>query len=75
MTYPLRVAAVVRHIVERGVREGTFRPVDPLLTHLTVVGSLLFFFVSARLRARLTVEDASPARFPAPPPASGTSRS
>ena len=64
MTYPLRVAAVVRHIVERGVREGSFRPVDPLLTHLTVVGSLLFFFVSARLRARLTVEGRLPRQVP-----------
>jgi TetR/AcrR family transcriptional regulator len=56
ITYPLRVAEVVRHIVERGVREGSFRPVDPLLTHLTLVGSLLFFFATAPLRARLTTE-------------------
>jgi AcrR family transcriptional regulator len=54
IAYPLRVAEVVRRIVERGVRERTFRPVDPLLTHLTLVGSLLFFRATARLRARLT---------------------
>jgi len=46
----------VRRIVERGVREGSFRPVDPLLTHLSLVGSLLFFFATARLRARLFAE-------------------
>jgi TetR/AcrR family transcriptional regulator len=56
IAYPLRVAEVVRHIVERGVREGSFRRVDPLLTHLTLVGSLLFFFATAPLRARLTAE-------------------
>jgi TetR/AcrR family transcriptional regulator len=53
LAYPLRVAAVVRRIVERGVRDGTLRPVDPLLTHLTFVGSLLFFFATTRLRERL----------------------
>jgi TetR/AcrR family transcriptional regulator len=53
IAYPLRVAAVVRRIVDRGVREGSFRPVDPLLTHLSLVGSLLFFFATTPLRARL----------------------
>jgi TetR/AcrR family transcriptional regulator len=56
IAYPLRVADVVRRIVERGVRERGFRPVDPLLTHLTIVGGLLFFLATARLRARLTAE-------------------
>jgi TetR/AcrR family transcriptional regulator len=53
LAYPLRVATVVRRIVERGVREGTFRSVDPLLTHLSLVGSLLFFFATTSLRRRL----------------------
>jgi TetR/AcrR family transcriptional regulator len=56
LAYPLRVAEVVRRIVERGVREGSFRSVDPLLTHLSLVGSLLFFFATARLRARVFAE-------------------
>lgn len=51
--YPLRVADVVRRIVERGMQEGTFRPVDPLLTHLSLIGGLLFFFATAPLRQRL----------------------
>jgi TetR/AcrR family transcriptional regulator len=51
--YPLRVADVVRRIVERGMQEGTFRPVDPLLTHLSLIGSLLFFFATTPLRQRL----------------------
>lgn len=56
IAYPLRVAEVVRQIVERGVREGSFRPVDPLLTHLSLVGSLLFFFATTGLRERLFAE-------------------
>jgi TetR/AcrR family transcriptional regulator len=44
------VIGVVRGIVEQGVREGTFRSVDPLLTHIGFVGSLLFFFATAPFR-------------------------
>jgi TetR/AcrR family transcriptional regulator len=51
--YPLRVAGVVRRIVERGMQEGTFRPVDPLLTHLSLIGGVLFFFATVPLRQRL----------------------
>ena len=53
LAYPLRVAEVVRSVVERGVRDGSFRPVDPLLTHLSLIGGLLFFFATADLRERL----------------------
>lgn len=54
---PLRVLAGVRHIVERGVREGVFRPVDPVLTHLSLVGSLVFFFATARFRERVLADE------------------
>jgi AcrR family transcriptional regulator len=64
IAYPLRVAEVVRRIVERGIREGAFRPVDPLLTHLSLVGSLLFFFATAPLRARMFAERRLPRRPP-----------
>jgi TetR/AcrR family transcriptional regulator len=53
IAYPLRVAEVVRRIVDRGIREGAFRRVDPLLTHLSIVGSLLFFFATAGVRERM----------------------
>ncbi len=53
---PLRVLAGVRRIVERGVREGAFRPVDPVLTHLSLVGSLVFFFATARFRERVLAD-------------------
>jgi len=57
LAYPLRVAGAVRAIVARGVREGSFRAVDPLLTHLSLVGSLLFFFATAPVRARIFATD------------------
>src|SRR5581483_3004831 len=50
---PVRILAAVQRIVARGVREGAFRPVDPLLTHLSLVGSLVFFFATARFRERV----------------------
>jgi len=40
-------------VVERGIRDGAFRPVDPLLTHLSLVGGLVFFFATARFRQRM----------------------
>ena len=53
MAEPMRVLAAVQQIVERGVREGSFRSVDPLLTHLSLVGSLVFFFATMRFRQRV----------------------
>ena len=58
------VFSVVREILERGIREGVFRPVDPLLTHLSLVGSLLFFFVTAPIRDRLISEGYVPVKTP-----------
>jgi hypothetical protein len=53
MDHPARILAAVQRIVARGVRAGDLRPVDPLLTHLSLVGSLVFFFATARFRERL----------------------
>ena len=50
---PVRMLAAVQRIVARGVAEGDFRPVDPLLTHLSLVGSLVFFFATTRFRERV----------------------
>jgi AcrR family transcriptional regulator len=49
----VKVFGTVREIIHRGVREGAYRPVDPLLTHLSILGSLLFFFSSAPMRERI----------------------
>lgn len=40
---PARVLGAVQRIIARGVAAGDLRPVDPLLTHLSLVGSLVFF--------------------------------
>jgi TetR/AcrR family transcriptional regulator len=56
LVYPMRVFAVVREIIERGIRERVFRPVDPILTHLSLVGSLVFFFATADFRSRMAAE-------------------
>ena len=53
MDNPVRVLEAVQRIVARGVREGAFRPVNPLLTHLSLVGSLVFFFATRRFRERI----------------------
>jgi TetR/AcrR family transcriptional regulator len=53
MDKPVRMLEAVQSIVARGVREGDFRPVDPLLTHLSLVGSLVFFFATRRFRERV----------------------
>ncbi len=66
LAYPMRVFAVVREIIERGVRERVFRPVDPILTHMSLVGSLVFFFATADFRRRMA--DEAPIPFEAAPP-------
>jgi TetR/AcrR family transcriptional regulator len=50
---PARILGAVQRIVARGVSDGDFRPIDPLLTHLSVVGSLVFFFATQRFRERV----------------------
>ena len=52
----LGVFGLVRDIVAQGTRQGTFRKVDPLLTHLSIVGALLFFFGSEPFRRRVLAE-------------------
>jgi len=47
------VFAVMRGILERGVREGVFRPVDPFLTHIGLMGSLIFFYATEPTRRRI----------------------
>jgi AcrR family transcriptional regulator len=60
----LAIFSVLREVLERGARAGAFRRVHPLLTHLTVVGSVLFFFLTGAMRRRLAREGKLP--FPDP---------
>jgi AcrR family transcriptional regulator len=61
----LGVLGVVRDIVEQGVAERTLRRVNPLLTHLSLVGSLLFYFATEPFRRTATAK----LRLGQPPPA------
>src|SRR5262245_38947158 len=60
LVYPMRVFAVVRELIERGVRERVFRPVDPIMTHMSLLGSLVFFFATADFRRRMAAEASIP---------------
>ena len=66
MDKPVRILEAVQTIVARGVREGDFRPVDPLLTHLSLVGSLVFFFATRRFRERILAKRRPPMTPPDP---------
>jgi AcrR family transcriptional regulator len=54
------VLETVAEIVAQGVREGSFRPVDPFLFHQSLVGSLVFFFAVRPFRERLIEEGKVP---------------
>ena len=57
---------VVRGVLDEGVREGVFRPVDPLLTHLLVLGTVIFMTATEPLRDRMN-EAGVPVRTTAAP--------
>lgn len=44
---------VVASVLRDGVEAGEFRKTDPLLTHVTLVGSVMFLVASRAVRARL----------------------
>ena len=50
------IFGAVQSIVAQGISEGTFRPVDPLFMHHTVIGCLAFFFAAKPLRDRMIAE-------------------
>ena len=58
------VIGVVRRIAARGVSEGVFRPVNPLLLHFGLVGPLVFFAATEPARRRAVEEHGLP--FPMP---------
>jgi TetR/AcrR family transcriptional regulator len=56
------VYVAVRDIIVQGQREGDFRDVDPLLTHMTIMPPILIFFARQRVLAtsRMIEELAAP---------------
>ena len=61
-----RIFEAVQSIVAQGVAEGTFREVDPLFMHQTVIGCLAFFFATKPLRDRMIAEGVVPVAPPDP---------
>jgi len=51
-----RIFGSLQAIVAQGVAEGTFREVDPLFTHHTIAGSIVFFFAARPFRDRMIAE-------------------
>jgi AcrR family transcriptional regulator len=65
MAQMLGLLDCVREIVATGVAQGAFRPVDPTMTHVTIIGSIVLFFAAARLRQRLASEGRATGMTPA----------
>jgi AcrR family transcriptional regulator len=61
-----RIFEAVQSIVAQGVAEGTFREVDPLFMHHTVIGCLAFFFAAKPLRDRMIAGGVMPMAPPDP---------
>lgn len=59
----LALFRVVQGIVDQGIEEGTFTAVNPYLTHISLLGSLVFYFAFRPLGARL-VDGKLPAGVP-----------
>jgi len=60
------IMGVSRRLAERGAREGVFRRVDPMLLHVGLVGSLVFFFATEPARRQAAREGRVPFVWPAP---------
>jgi TetR/AcrR family transcriptional regulator len=62
----LKILGVTQRLAARGVREGVFRRVDPVLLHLGLVGSLAFFFGTAPARTKAHAAGLLPFEPPTP---------
>jgi len=60
----LAIMGVSRRLAERGVREGHFRKVDPVLLHFGLVGTLAFFFATEPARRKAAAEGRVPFAMP-----------
>lgn len=49
----VRILAMIRSLLEEGVRSGEFRATDPLMTHISVVGASLVLNAVQPLRSRV----------------------
>ncbi len=58
------IIGTVRRIAARGVQEGSFRPVNPLLLHFALIGSLVFYSATERARKQAEAEGLVPFHMP-----------
>jgi AcrR family transcriptional regulator len=49
----LELFKLVQEIIDQGVREGTFMNVNSYVTHMSLLGSLVFFFATKQIRELL----------------------
>lgn len=52
----LRILGTIRSIVSQGIDDGSFRKVDPISTHLTIVLGMASYFATRPFRERLLRE-------------------
>lgn len=57
----------IRSVLDEGRREGCFKEVDPLMTHLMVVGGTVFTLVGTRIQQHLGGEAGAAPRLPEDP--------
>lgn len=67
----VELLGLTRSVVAAGQESGEFRPVNPFVTHLLVVGSVVFLANALRLRERLVAEGAPLPEIPPEPAALG----
>ncbi|MFN8091929.1 MAG: TetR/AcrR family transcriptional regulator [Vicinamibacteria bacterium] len=61
------IVGIVRRLGARGAREGTLRPVNPLLLHFGLVGPLVFYASTEPARRRAVAEHGLPLAMPSVP--------
>ncbi len=59
----LELFKLVQEIIEQGIREGTFVNVNSYVTHISLLGSLVFFFATKQIRELIT-DSRLPSRVP-----------
>jgi AcrR family transcriptional regulator len=51
--YVQDVLGALRAIIDEGIRDGRFQPINPMMLHGGIVAPLMFFFATARVRRKL----------------------
>lgn len=47
------IVELLGHILREGVEAGLFRPVNPFITHMLIIGSLMFYSANEPIRRRI----------------------